>query len=1828
MVYNQNVFMKFKRSRETRDQEACLALPEGLSESLRGDSSDASFGDLRRRVPPVSCDQLFRLFFQAILPSGVFRPSVFYSFYLPFSLHHMSSGSQNAGDAVVPKFDMHVYPSVMTSDEVKNLVAKYAIPLDLHPYVPPSDLTMNRLPVEKIDHRVIPDAMPWRHQDSSVADPSPIGVRAEDIPNVPNQDDVEKWTLFTEGASNNKGSGEGLVLISSSGVEFTYALRLNFTSMNNEAKYAALLAGLHMAKKIKVQDIDAKVDSKLVAIQINGSYMASPWRSIAEAVNRSKGGKCRSKRGGKQLDGPHYTMFGQRSVAERQGRKKGSGNEDNQYVLEECVLFKKGYFVPILRCVGPLQANYVIREIHMGSYEMHIGASACSDAETPQNPNDFNHGTMAILPMRNGRSRTSTSGPRKTKIRHRSHRLFYEIDRSKAVGQDHCEGRKGLCVLVPAFCLLRFDSCVLLLRFGLAFCLLEDFCCVLLRRDSAKFKTSLRFVSRVVVATDDSPAIPEHITVETPMNMSLGSKAQFELEKKAIHLILTGIGDEIYYTVDACQTPQEMREAIERLQQGESLNIQDVKTNLFWEFGKVTSHDGETMESYYTRFYKLMNEMIRNNLTVAAMQVNVQFLQQLQPEWSRFVTIVKQRHKLDEVSYHKLFDILKQYQKEVNELRAKRLARNANPLSLVATAQANRDPYYQTLKDKDIQKNLALIAKYFKKIYKPTNNNLRTSSNSRNKNANTTPQYKNDNQSGQFGNQRTMNVAGDREIKPRRVKETAYHKEKMLLYKQAEKGVPLQAEQYDRLEDTDEEIDEQELEAHYSYMTKIQEVPTVDTGIDSEPLEQVQNDAGYNMFANELQHSKQFESISNTCLVETDDSNVIPDSLGMSDDDIQHDQNDVESNNERVALANLKLDVYENKKIQKQLKKANTTLARELKSAKLLLQKLVKLWGSLLVIGIVAWLHFRISRLSLRSIRPLMTVPLTMTNLNTCLMPLALKTQNDSFIFVHELKQEMHADLEYVESLEKEIDELESDKAEFSNMYDMILQEFDSDHFACVTKMLNDVNARTKNPNAVPISTRKPKGHANESVATPHKKKIVQFIQFIVDSGCTKHMTGNLKLLYNFVEKFLGTVRFGNDEFAPILGYRDLFQGNITINRVYYVEGLNHNHFSVGQFCDANLEVAFRKSTCFVRDIQGNDLLTDNRGSDLYTISLQESTSSTPLRLTAKTSQTQAWLWHQRLSHLNFDYINLLSKKDIVIGLSKLKYVKDQICSSCELSREKRSSFKSKAVPSLKGRINLLHMDLCGPIQAASINGKKYILNGVVERQNRTLVEVARTMLSASKLPLFFWVEAIATACYTQNRSIIIPTHDKTAYHIINDRKPSIKHLHIFGCICYITRDGENLDKMKEKRDLCILLGYSNQSKGYRVYNERTKLIVKSIHIHFDEIKEMSEMYVANDTLGLVPQRQKASDYDNSDPVPQLHNVSSSAYAHVPSQQELDLLFGPLYDEFFNTGSNPQDTQPTTNIHPTSAPSTLTYVHAEENNDNQAKEEHLPDDEFTNPLCASAQKVAESSSHNIEQVRGNPSRPVQTRRQVATELEMCMFALTVWELVDKPFGKTIIRLKWLWKNKKVEDQTVIRNKARLVRKGYAQEDGIDFEESFAPVVRLEAVGIFVAYAAHKSFPFYQMDVKTAFLNGPMKEEVYVAQPNGFVDPDHPEKAKYALKILRKHGMEKGQSIGTPMATKPKLDADLSGNLVDQTDYRSKIGSLMYITSSRPDMVQAGYSFGLTAFSDVDHAGCIDTRKSTSGGIQFIGDKLASWMSKKQDCTAMSSTEAEYVALYA
>ncbi|GJU32422.1 retrovirus-related pol polyprotein from transposon TNT 1-94 [Tanacetum coccineum] len=314
-------------------------------------------------------------------------------------------------------------------------------------------------------------------------------------------------------------------------------------------------------------------------------------------------------------------------------------------------------------------------------------------------------------------------------------------------------------------------------------------------------------------------------------------------------------------------------------------------------------------------------------------------------------------------------------------------------------------------------------------------------------------------------------------------------------------------------------------------------------------------------------------------------------------------------------------------------------------------------------------------------------------------------------------------------------------------------------------------------------------------------------------------MNGQSKAIVQFVEKKLGTVRFGNDQFALILGYGDLVQGNIMINRVFYVEGLNHNLFSIGQFCDAELEVTFWKSTCFVRDLQGNDLLTGNRGSNLYIISLEETTSSIPICFMAKASPTQA-------------------------------------------CKAKRSSFKTKVVPSSKGRLNLLHMDLCGPMR---------------------------------------------------------------------DETPEVL------------------------KDFLKMIQQNLQAQVITVRTDRgTKFLNKTLHAYFKE-----EGIENQTSIPRTPEQNDAVERQNPDTTD-------------PSQQELDLLFGPLYDDFFTAGtssvnksssptdnSKQQDTPSTTNIQSSTEPTTpTTNVNAMENNDNQTEDTQFQQDEFINPFCTPVQEIA------------------------------------------------------------------------------------------------------------------------------------------------------------------------------------------------------------------------------------------------------------------------------
>ncbi|GJS70291.1 retrovirus-related pol polyprotein from transposon TNT 1-94 [Tanacetum coccineum] len=910
------------------------------------------------------------------------------------------------------------------------------------------------------------------------------------------------------------------------------------------------------------------------------------------------------------------------------------------------------------------------------------------------------------------------------------------------------------------------------------------------------------------------------------------------------------------------------------------------------------------------------------------------------------------------------------------------------------------------------------------------------------------------------------------------------------------------------------------------------------------------------------------------------------------------------------------------------------------------------------------------------------------------------------------------------------------------------------------------------------VYSRKPRKNKNtESVS---KTKVVQIVLWYLDSGCSKHMTGDRSQLTNFVSKFLGTVKFGNDQVAKIMGFGDYQIGNVTISRVYYVEGLGHNLFSVGQFCDSNLEVAFRQHTCFIRNLEGVDLLTGSRGDNLYTLSLGNMMASSPICLLSKASKTKSWLWHRRLSHLNFGSINHLARHGLVRGLPKLKFEKDHLCSACALGKSSKKPHKPKSEDTNQEKLYLLHMDLCGPMRVASVNGKKYILvivddysrftwvkclrskdeapifiinflkmiqvrlketvrrirtdngtefvnqtlreyyekvgishetsvarspqqNGVVERRNRTLIEAARTMLIYAKAPLFLWAEAVATACYTQNRSMIRQRHGKTPYELLHDKPPDLSYLHVFGALCYPTNDSENLGKLQPKADIGIFIGYAPTKKAFRIYNRRTRRIIETIHVDFDELTAMAsehsssgpalhEMTPVTISSGLVP------------------NPPSSTPFVPPSRSDWDLLFQPMFDESLNPppyvdlqapeviAPIPEVVAPEHAVSTGSPSSTTVDQDAPSPKDNHDIEvAHMGNDPYFGipiPEVTSDQSSSSDVIHTIvppdHQVSAHNSKWTKDHplENIIGDLDRPLCKRNFMNLNVLKFGNLFLLLvKHL---SSLLSGIYIRNKHEMIRRYlkktkarcrsfYRQEEGIDFEESFAPVARLEAIRIFLVFAAHMNMVVYQMDVKIAFLNAPrvwydmlssflisndfskvsvdptlfirrkgnelllvqiyVDDIIFVASTPELCDlfakimcskfkmsmmgkisfflglqiSQSPrgifiKQSKYALESLKKYGFESCDPVDTPMVEKSKLDEDKEGKAIDPSHYHSMIGTLLYLTAN------------------ADHAGCQDTRHSTSGSIQLLGDRLVSWSSKRQKSVVISSTEAEYIAL--
>ncbi|GKA03938.1 putative ribonuclease H-like domain-containing protein [Tanacetum coccineum] len=955
----------------------------------------------------------------------------------------------------------------------------------------------------------------------------------------------------------------------------------------------------------------------------------------------------------------------------------------------------------------------------------------------------------------------------------------------------------------------------------------------------------------------------------------------------------------------------------------------------------------------------------------------------------------------------------------------------------------------------------------------------------------------------------------------------------------------------------------------------------------------------------------------------------------------------------------------------------------------------------------------------------------------------------------------------------------------------------------------------------------------------------------IVDSGCSRSMTGNKERLDDFQPFKGGKVTFGGGE-GRITRKGTIRTPKLDFENVYYVKELQQfNLFSVSQICDKKNRVLFTNTDCLIlsNDFKLPDesmvLLRVPRKHNLYTFNLNNLAPKENLAcLVAKASSDEAVKWHRRMGHVNYKNMNKLVKDNLVRGLPPKLFKNDHTCVACCKGKQHKATYKAiTAVSSISEPLQLLHMDLFGPTSIRSIDHKFYCLvitddysrfcwvfflehkdetypilkdfinlvenqlnkkvkaircdngtefknahiielcgskgikrdysnartpqqNGVAERKNRTLIEAARTMLADSKLPTMFWTEAVRTACYVLNRVLVTSPHNKTPYALLTGKTPSISHFKPFGCHVTILNTSDHLGKFDGKADEGYLVGYSASNRAYRVYNMANKRVEETMNLRFLEEKaniqgighEWSfDLDYLTDSLGY--NRDKANQSAGT------QDVSSNPAGAEPKDTSDTHSNGVL------TSSSTKSIPPGCIPVPTGSiqiPSGDTTISPDLGNNEPSLgifSSSSYDDEFGADLnnLASTVEVSPMVTKRINTIHPQSliirdhTSAVQTRSKLNQEVSLKPLKIQAGLMLCgkkcdsssfKMYGFLLIYLK-------------MRNR---------RKEGIDYDEVFAPVARIEAIRLFLAFASYLGFMVYQMDVKSAFLYGRIDEEVYVTQPKGFVDPQHPKKVykvvkalyglhqaprawyatlstfllnhgyrrgtidktlflkkhksdiilvqvyvddiifgstkkawcdefealmkgefemsamgeltfflglqvqqrpngifisqnKYVKEILQKFDLENVRTATTPYeASKPKSKNE-PDSPVNVHLYRSMIGSLMYLTASRPDIMFAvsacsrnqvtpttsnleavkkifkylkGQSklglwyprespFELEAYSDSDYAGANKDRKSTTGGCQFLGRRLISWQCKKQTIVATSSTEAEYVA---
>lgn len=891
-------------------------------------------------------------------------------------------------------------------------------------------------------------------------------------------------------------------------------------------------------------------------------------------------------------------------------------------------------------------------------------------------------------------------------------------------------------------------------------------------------------------------------------------------------------------------------------------------------------------------------------------------------------------------------------------------------------------------------------------------------------------------------------------------------------------------------------------------------------------------------------------------------------------------------------------------------------------------------------------------------------------------------------------------------------------------------------------------------------------------------------------------------------------ITFGDASTGIVMAKGTVFVNDkFILKDVALVSKLKYNLISVSQLIEENLEVSFKKHACRVLDAFGDLVFNISRLGKVFKTDFNHSFSSNVRCLVASESR-DLFFWHCRLGHIGFDHLFRISGMDLIRGLPKLKSKKDLVCSPCRHGKMIVVPHFSISVIITDGPGQLLHMDTVGPSRVQFDGGKWYILvivddfsryswvyfmvskdetfghfkylflrlnnelnsavkvirsdngtefknslfpsfcsekglehqfssprvpqqNGVVERKNRTLVEMARTMLDEHATPRKYWAEAISTACHVSNRVLLRASLHKTSYELRFGKRPSVSHFRVFGCKCFILKYG-NLDKFESRSSDGIFLGYPLHSRGYRVLNLETNKIVETCEVTFDEVSACSR----TDISGTQVQGESESiflneedDFDNSSTMQSPTDDHASSTVVAPP------------------ANNEQTAEGIQNVEATSEPSAplrIQRIHPPELMIGDIHE-RVTRSKFTSlDSHAHSTFVASFEPNDVSHALSDESW-INAMHEELENFEQNK----VWTLVERPHEHNVIGTKWVFKNKQSEDGVVVRNKARLVAQGFSQVEGLDFGETFAPVARLEAIRILLAFATSKGFKLFQIDVKSAFLNGHIEEEVYDKQPSGFENPKFPNhvyklsKALYGLKqaprawyerlklfllkndfqmgkvdktlftfrhgndlllvqiyvddiifggssqalvskfsdtmsrefemsmmgeltyflglqvkqikqgnfihqtkytkdLLKRFDMATCKPISTPMGSTTVLDPDEEGEVVDQKEYRSMIGSLLYLTASRPDIhfavclcarfqasprashrqavkrilryLQSTLEFGLfysssscltlRVYSDSDFTGCRIDRKGTSGTCHFLGTSLMSWSSRK------------------